>query len=328
MAANKTKNYKLSFTEKIIYGIIFSILYILSLMPLRLLYIISDGLYLLAYKCIAYRKRLVHKNLTEAFPEKSEEDITRIEKGFYHFLTDYAVETIKLMSISKREMKRRVTFSNLKAIEDAAERGQSTSAYIGHYCNWEWITSIGLQLQHNKKINIAQVYHVLENKISDKIFLYIRSRMNTMCVPMQDILRKRIMCHKEDKIIVTGYISDQVPEWNNIHHWINFLNHYTPVITGTETITKRFGDQAIYLDLSRPRRGYYNIDIKVLEKDTKNIPDWELTDMYFKELEKTIRRQPELWLWSHNRWKRTIEGYERWKNGGGDDFGKERRHIK
>lgn len=327
MAANKTKYYKLSFTEKIIYGIIFSILYILSLMPLRLLYVISDGLYLLVYKCVGYRKRLVRKNLTESFPEKGEEEIARIEKGFYHFLADYAVETIKLMSISKKEMEKRVTFHNLEVIKDAAERGQSTSAYIGHYCNWEWITSIGLHLQ-DTRIDIAQVYHILESRVSDKLFLYIRSRMGTTCVPMKEILRKRITCHKEGMPIVTGYISDQVPEWNSIHHWTDFLNHYTPVITGTETITKRFGDQAIYFDLSRPRRGYYNIDIKVIAKDTKDIPDWELTDKYFVELENTIRRQPELWLWSHNRWKRTIEGYERWKNGGGDDFGKKNRMLK
>lgn len=307
---NKTTVYTLNLWEKTLYGILSSFVYLLSLLPLSVLYVIADLLYFVLYRCAGYRKKLARKNLTDSFPEKSKKEIIEIEKKFYHFIADYVVETIKLISISKKEMARRVTFNNLEVIKDGIAKGQSCSIYIGHYCNWEWITSLGLHID-SKDAFVGQVYHVLESKVSDKLFLYIRSRMDTICVAMSEILRRRLECHREGKPMVMGYISDQVPMWNNIHYWTPFLNHDTPVLTGAETITKRFNDRALYFDVSRPRRGYYTIDIKLIVADSKDVPDWEITESYFRMLEKTIQRQPEFWLWTHNRWKRTREEFNR-----------------
>ncbi len=303
--ANKTSVYTLNFGEKILFGIIYGLTYLLSLLPLCVLYIIADGIYLLVYKVVGYRKKLVRKNLTDSFPDKSQKEIIDIEKKFYHFLADYVVETLKLLSVSKKEMRRRVTYSNLHYMNDAEAKGQSVTILLGHYCNWEWVTTIGMFI--DKKTFGGQIYHILENKVMDKFFLILRERMGPKCVPMSEILRRRVECHRDGRVMVMGYIADQVPFWNNIHYWTDFLNHDTPVLTGAETITKRFNDRAIYLNISRPRRGYYHIDLQLLADESKNIPDWEITEAFTRALEKSIQRAPQYWLWTHNRWKRTRE---------------------
>ena len=304
---NKTAVYTLNFWEKIQYALVFSFVYCLSLLPLRVLYILTGGIYLLAYRLIGYRTDVVRKNIRDSFPDKSEKERKKIEKDFYHFLADYIAETIKLMTMSKKEMARRMTVSNYELIGEAEAKGQTVAAFLGHYCNWEWVT--GIAIHFAPASYGSQVYHVMENKVFDKLFLHIRERMGSKCIAMADILRRRIECLRRNQPMVIGYIADQVPFWNNIHYWTNFLNHDTPVLTGAETLTKRFGDRAVYLDLRRVRRGYYHIDVKPLFLDTKDVPDWEITEKYYRELEQTILRQPAFYLWSHNRWKRTREEY-------------------
>lgn len=310
MAANTSAHYTLNWWERLVYGLIFSIAYLFSLLPLCIHYLFSDFIYFIFYRLVGYRIKVTRMNLTASFPEKSEKEIIDIERRYYHFLADYIVETIKLMSMSRKQIKKRMTYEGFDLINDAERNGRSVSLFLGHYGNWEWITSMGLYVLPSTFG--GQVYHILENRIFDKLMLYIRERLNAICVPMNEILRKRLECGKKQQPMVMGYISDQVPLWNSIHHWLPFLHHDTPVFTGAEKLTKRFNDIAVYLDISRPRRGYYHVKIVPLyEGDTRNIPDFAITDAYFKALEKTIQRQPELWLWSHNRWKRTREEWEK-----------------
>jgi KDO2-lipid IV(A) lauroyltransferase len=262
----------------------------------------------LLYKLVGYRRNVVRKNLTESFPEKSEEELRRIERGFYHFFCDYLVETVKLMTISREEMKRRVVFKHAELVDEIMGSGQSIALYLGHYCNWEWVSSIPLWVNPNAWC--GQVYHPLENKDFDKLFLKIRERMGANCIAMQDTLREVVKHKRENQPIIIGYISDQVPYWTNIHHWVNFLHHDTPVLTGTERIVHRMGHAVLYLDIQRVRRGYYEAEFKLVTRDSQKMKDFELTDIYFEMLEKSIRRSPEFWLWSHNRWKRTREEFD------------------
>lgn len=311
MAANKTSFYTLSWWETALYWALFGLTYIMSLLPLRVHYLLSDVVYCIVYYVVRYRVGLVRKNLRDSFPDKTDRELHDMEKAFYHFFSDYIVETIKLMTISREEMCRRMTFSGVEHINDATRQGRSVSLYLGHYCNWEWITCIGLHIDPD--VYGGQVYHILENRIFDKFFLYLRSRMNSTCVPMSEILRRRIECQRKGQPMVMGYIADQVPLWNNIHYWTDFLHHDTPVLTGAEKLTKRFGDVALYLDISRPRRGYYHADIIPLaDGDTRTVPDYDITEAYFRALENTIRRQPEFWLWTHNRWKRGRREWLSW----------------
>ena len=293
---------------KILYYIIYAVWYVFSLLPMRVHYVISDLMFWLLYKLVGYRRDVVRKNLTESFPEKTEEELRRIERGFYHFFCDYLVETVKLMTISREEMKRRVVFKHAELVDEIMGSGQSIALYLGHYCNWEWVSSIPLWLNPNAWC--GQVYHPLENKDFDKLFLKIRERMDAHSIAMQDTLREVVNHKRNNQPIIIGYISDQVPYWTNIHHWVNFLNHDTPVLTGTERIVHKMGHAVLYLDIHRVRRGYYEAEFKLVTREPQKMKDYELTDIYFEMLEKSIRRSPEFWLWSHNRWKRTREEFD------------------
>lgn len=278
-----------------------------SLLPMRVHYINSDILFWLLYGVFKYRRKVVWKNLTESFPEKSEEELRKIERGFYRFFCDYMVEAVKMMTISREEMKRRMVFKGVDQLDKAVENGQSVVLYLGHYCNWEWVTWLPLWV--TPKVQCGQIYHPLENKDFDRLFLRSRERMGSLCIAMQDTLREVMRYKKENQPTIIGYISDQKPFWTSIHHWVDFLNHDTPVLTGTERIARKMHQAVFYVDMHRVRRGYYEAEFKLMSLEPQNLKEFELTDMYFSLLEKSIRRAPEFWLWSHDRWKRTREEF-------------------
>lgn len=291
------------------YVLVYGIWYLLSLLPMRLLYILSDLLYLIMAYILRYRHRVIWKNLSSSFPEKSHEELVKIEKDFYHWFCDYLVETIKLMTMSASEMQRRMKFTGLEQFNKALSSGQSCAIYLGHYGNWEWITSMPNWLPC--QVQCCQLYHPLENKRFDRLFKRVRERHNALCIPMHNSLRKILEFKRNNQAIAVGYIADQVPLWWNIHHWLDFLHHDTPVLTGAERIIKHTGQVCFYGDMKRVKRGYYECEMKLMASDPKQCKKWELTDMYFRMLEETIRQQPACYLWSHNRWKRTREEFER-----------------
>lgn len=287
--------------------ILYYIAYLLSLLPLCMLYGLSDAIYLIVYYIIRYRRKLVFLNMSDAFPDKSPDEVRAIEKRFYHWFCDYMVETIKLFSISQEQLRRRMEFRGTDIVDDIVKDGQSCAVYLGHYCNWEWITSLPLWV--TPEVQCGQIYHALENKGFDQMFLDLRQRMGAVCIPMAETLRRIIKYRQEGRQVVIGYISDQVPFWNNIHHWCQFLNHDTPVLTGTERLARQTGHAVLYLDVTRPRRGYYVAEFKLITREPKQMKEFEITDIYFSMLEESILRAPEFWLWTHNRWKRTHEEF-------------------
>lgn len=291
--------------KKILYCSVFFIWYMMSLLPLCILYRISDGLFYLIYYVVKYRRPLVRKNLTDSFPEKDEKEIIKIERAYYAWFCDYIVESIKLFSMSKKQLKKRMQFVGAEQIEQSCENGQSCAIYLGHYCNWEWVTSLPLALTSD--ITCGQIYHVLENQAFDQLFLRLRNRMGAVCIPMAETLRKIVKMRQEGKKLVIGFIADQAPFWNNIHYWTDFLHHDTPVFTGTEKIAKKANFAVYYLDMQRIKRGYYKAEFKLLTNTPKECGEFEITELYMRALEKTIQRQPQYWLWTHNRWKRTRE---------------------
>ena len=292
---------------KLLYYIVFAVWYVFSLLPLRIHYVLSDLLFWLLYGVVGYRKAVIRKNLRESFPEKSEEELRKIARGYYHFFCDYIVETIKMMTISKENIRRRLTFKGTELVDEIVESGQSCAVYLGHLCNWEWVTSLPLWV--TPKAQCGQIYHPLANKEFDRLFLYSRQRFGATCIAMQDTLREIVNYRSKNQPVVIGYISDQVPFWTNIHHWVDFLHHDTPVLTGTERIAKKVNHAVFFLDVHRVRRGYYEAEFKLMTREPQKMDDFEITDIYFKLLEESIRRAPEFWLWSHNRWKRTREEF-------------------
>ena len=292
---------------KILYYLTLAVWYSLSLLPLRVHYLLSDCLFWILYGMIGYRKRVVRSNLASSFPEKTEAELQQIERGFYHFFCDYLVESIKLLTISREELKRRLVFKGTETVNKVVESGQSCAVYLGHYCNWEWITSLPLWV--TAKAQCGQIYHPIENKDFDRLFLRLRQRMGAVCIPMQDTLRKILEYRQQGQPVVIGYISDQKPHWVNIHHWVDFLHHDTPVLTGTERIARKVKHAVFYMDVRRIRRGYYEAEFRLITREPQQMPEYRLTDIYYEMLEASIRRAPEFWLWSHKRWARTREEF-------------------
>lgn len=298
--------------QRLIYGLAFGVIFLVSLLPLPVHYLFADlVLFPLVYHIIGYRRRIVQQHLMVSFPEKGVAERHDLERQFYHWFCDYVVETIKLFSMSRSEMKRRMSFEGTEEVKALLGKGTCVGLYLGHLCNWEWVSSIPLWFDEHDK-EMSQVYHVLENPVMDHLMLHNRGRMGSANVSMQEILRFIIGKQREGKAFMTGFIADQTPTWNNIHLWLPFLGHpETPVFTGAERLIKRFDMAAVFLHIQRVRRGYYKATFRVMAEQTGDTPDYQLTEQYFALLEENIRKQPECYLWTHNRWKRTREEYDR-----------------
>lgn len=296
---------------KITYYIAYALWYLLSLLPLWLLYFVSDLLFFPTYYLARYRRKIVRRNLTGSFPEKDLKEIVRIEKRFYHFFCDYIVETIKLFSMSEEQMKRRMVFKGVDHIVSAMEKEDKNFCfvYLGHYCNWEWIASLPYWCPDDVKC--GQIYHPLYNKAFDRLFLRLRNQFGGECIAMKETLRRIIEMKRAKQKCIIGFISDQAPKWNSIHHWCDFLHRDTPVFIGTERIGKQVDALIYYADVKRTRRGYYLCEFKPLTHRPKEVPDYELTNRFTHLLEEMIKERPDFWLWSHKRWKRTKEEWIR-----------------
>lgn len=291
--------------------IVYVLFYTLSLLPFRILYGMADIGYVLLYYIIRYRRGVVRKNLVTAFPEKSIDDIKTIERKFYHWFCDYFLEAIKLLSISDKELRRRFTIINSEEVEQCFQEGQDVAAILGHYCNWEWLSCVGMNLPPEREIGL--IYHPLRNKTFDYLFRKLRSHeQNSHVIPKKDILRYVVTKKREGVRNICGYISDQGPKWTNIHLWLPFLNHeYTPVFTGGERIMRKMNNAVFYVEMSRPKRGYYTATYKLITRDPNTLLADDITRRFFCLLEETIRQEPAFYLWSHNRWKRTKEEFDR-----------------
>ena len=290
------------------YRLIYAFFYTLSLLPMWCLYRLSDMGFVLIYYILRYRRNVVKSNLTSSFPEKSQEELKEIERKFYRWFADYFIESVKLLSISKEELSKRLTIINANHIEECFKEGQDCAGILGHYCNWEWLSCIGISLPSDRKIGL--IYKPIRNKTIDKLFYQLRSCVGGVPVPKNEILRYLVQYRKEGVRSLFGYISDQSPRWQNIHLWLPFLNHETPVFTGTERIMRKMNNAVYYVEMNRPKRGYYTCEFHLITKNPQSMPEHEITRQFFKLLEQSIKNQPHLYLWTHKRWKRTKEEFD------------------
>lgn len=302
MARNYSATDPLTRVERIWYALGYTVFYLISLMPFRILYLLSDMLFYIVYHGIKYRRDVVRKNLKECFPEKTKEELRGIERRFYHWFCDYIFETIKLFSMRESSAKKHITFEGMEHAHEVLSEGYNIALYIAHYCTWEWITVIRPYIP--KEVVVGQVYHILENKVMDRLMYKLRSRMGTINITKHEILRTTMRAMRDGRRIMVGFLSDSAPEFFNVHHWLNFMNHDTAAITGTESLAKRCHYACFYLKMTRKRRGYYNAKLIPIVKDSSFMPDFSITDQYFRLLEENIKEAPEFWLWTHNRWKR------------------------
>lgn len=284
--------------NKTIFRITSAFLYFLSLFPLTILYFFSDILYLILFYIIKYRRKVVAENLKNAFPEKSKEDIIKIEKKFYRYLGDLIFETIKLITISEDEIKKRFVIINLEEITKYLDNGKSVIAVSGHYGNWE-MGPLAVALAIKNKIIV--VYKPLSNKRFDHLINTIRSRFGTIMVPMKQTFRKIV--EYKDQAHVLVLVGDQTPTREESNFFISFLNQATAIFLGVEKIAIKTNSPVVYFNIRSIRRGYYECSVKLLVENPEQTKEYEITEAHTQELEKIIHSEPEYWLWSHKRWK-------------------------
>lgn len=290
------------------FGILRGFLYCLAYMPFWALYGVADVVFVLLYYILRYRRKLVRKNLTNCFPEKSIREIKRIEVRFYHNFSDYVFETIKLMHVSDKEMVRRFRFENVELVREYMNQGRGVIAYFAHTFNWEWTPSITLHCSEEIEANhavFAQIYRPLRNKEFDALMLKLRSRFGSESISKHVALRTILGYHRNGTPSITGFMSDQKPSHGDELYVLQFMGRRTAVITGTETLARRLGMAVVYFDMTKERRGHYCLNIREMSDNAANTEKYMLTKQYFELLQNTIARNPAIWLWSHNRWKNT-----------------------
>lgn len=269
-----------------------------------LLYLQSSIFSFLVYHVIGYRKKVVLDNLTAAFPEKSSSEIRRIHRDFYRHFCDLLVETIKLMSISQRQLKKRVALKNPEVIPDMVAHGAGGIAIFSHYCNWEWLAGgIALRLP----FPTFGIYQTLSSKAFDRLMLFIRSRMGNQMIVMEQAYRASLTQLKSPSYI--GFLGDQSPAPHGKMYYTPFMGRLAPMHLGIATIALKMGTPIYYFDIRCLRRGHYEVEFLAIPHDDLDPKDktsvYRLTNRHVRVLEQAIARDPARWLWSHRRWKRT-----------------------
>ncbi|MBN8788346.1 MAG: lysophospholipid acyltransferase family protein [Terrimonas sp.] len=290
------------------YYILYAFFYLVSLLPMRILYILSDLMFFVVYHCISYRKKVVFKNLEKAFPEKSGAERAGIAKQFYRNMIDSFIETFKLLSASPRFLLRRVT-ANWEILEPMQKSGKSCQLHLGHTFNWEWGHHV---LQMNTIYQVLVVYGPLSSKAFERLLLGIRTRFGSKFIPASDM--KHSIAQYADTQYLLGLVADQSPGKPQQAYWLNFLNQPTAFIPGPEKAARNLNLPVLFAAISKTRRGYYHAELTIASEQPAMLKPGELTLMYARFLEDTIRKQPENWLWSHRRWKHTCkpEYAEQW----------------
>ena len=280
-----------------LYYLVLIPLYLISLLPLRLLYVLSGGLNLVLFKLIGYRKDIIRSNLENSFPDKSKAEISQLHKAFNKYFCDLIVETMKTLSVSVDELERRVKFENLSLFEKYYEQGRSVIIVLGHHGNWELIGAAFAPIPYHE---LYVIYHPLRNKIFDRLLYRMRTRLGNKLYAMRGTMRS--MISNRTKTTATAFIADQTPSPDRAY-WTTFLNQDTPIFTGTEKIAQKLDYPVIYMSIRRPRRGYYMVEAILLSAEPSHTSSDEISELHTRRLEADISAQPEIWLWSHRRWK-------------------------
>jgi Kdo2-lipid IVA lauroyltransferase/acyltransferase len=283
----------------IIYNVIHSIVYLLALMPFWVMYRISDLIYLVMYYFFSYRKKVVFENLKNSFPNKSEEEITKIAKDFYRYFFDLMLETFKTLTMTKNQARKRCVFdsNSLELFNKLYDENKDVIIVLGHYGNWE---IGGTSFNSYCKQNLSVIYKPLTNKYIDKLIYNMRTRWGSKLIPMKETYET--MKSTKGTKSATAFIADQTPSPDNAY-WTTFLNQDTPVFWGTERIAKKLKYPIVYMSVKRLKRGYYKIFTEMLIENPRQTKEGEISKAFTRGLEKDIIEQPEIWLWSHRRWK-------------------------
>ena len=279
------------------YYVVFGLLYLLSLLPLKVLYLISDFFYVLVFYVLGYRKKVVLQNLTTAFPEKTEAERLRIAKNFYRNFTDTFIETIKCISVSQAWLRRHIK-SDLQVFHQLHQQGYKCQVHMGHNFNWEMAN---LSLTLDLPYTLLGVYMPIKNKVMDRLFRYIRSKSGTVLIPATS-MRNAMMPYRNTQYLL-GLVADQNPGDPRAAYWVRFFGQATPFVKGPEKGARNAQTAVVFCHITKIKRGYYEVHFNLATAEPQALPEGELTRQYVHFLEDVIKAAPDMWLWSHRRWK-------------------------
>lgn len=285
--------------QRLLYILVYPLWWGISILPMSVLYVLSDIFFFLSYYVIGYRRKVVKENLALALPDKTDKERKQIAKEFYVHLSDILVETVKSLTISEKEISRRFQFENPELLQELYDQDKSVLLMCGHYASWEWS---GILTKHMPYKGLA-VYKQLRNPNFDRLVRKIREKFGGEIVNNKQIVTKLFRMHRDKQKSLTLILSDQTPKISDYKHVDTFMGIRVPVFVGTEELAKRLGQIPVYLHVEKVKRGYYSARFIPLTMEPKNLPDYEITRMFLDEIEKQIHKAPAYYLWSHKRWK-------------------------
>jgi KDO2-lipid IV(A) lauroyltransferase len=285
--------------QLIVYIFLYPFLWLISILPFRLLYLFSDFVYLIIYRLIGYRKKTVRANLKLAFPNLSEEERLEIEKKSYKHLCDMFLEMIKTISISRKEIESRFRFTNLDVYHELEKKQKSIALMCAHYASYEWVVS----MNHYVNFKGYGIYKKIANPHFDKLVKDIRSKFEAYLITTKETKATIEENAKNNVLGIYGFASDQTPRWSNKLYWHHFMGIETPIHIGAESLAKQYDMNVIYLRVKKTSRGYYEATFDILTDDVQSIPNYKLSEDFMARVEQQIYEQPEYYLWTHKRWK-------------------------
>jgi len=285
--------------SSILYYIFYVLVWFLNLFPLRFQYFVADIIYYLLNYVFGYRKTVVYENLQNSFPNKSEKELKQIRKKFYKHLADMFIEVMALKYMSEKEILQRVKFTNPEILDEYYKKNKSVAIVIGHYGNWEWLSSVALVT----KLKVIAIIKPLSNKYFNDFMNSLRHRSGMHTTSMNMIVREIVNAKQKNQPIATFFAADQSPMKQDIKYWADFLNQKTPVYVGLEKLAAKHNHAIVFFKMIKVKRGYYEVEIIKLFDDVSHVSEHEITERHLKTLENIIIETPEYWLWTHKRWK-------------------------
>lgn len=279
------------------YYLALPLIYFFSILPMAVLRQVSNLGYFLMFHVFKYRKEVVYRNLHNSFPEKSEEEIHKIAKRFYMVLSDTLFETIKALTITHKQLKKKCSINNYEVVDASLKKGRNVLLILGHYGNWEWA---GGSMAVHADLPLKAAYKPLSNKYFNRLAVRTRTRLKIMLIPKRQLLKHLTDTSGDQTLLVL--IADQSPNPKD-HYWTKFLNQDTAVVTGMERIARQYDYDVFYSTIHHVNRGKYEITFKLLTDNPNSLPPEKLTAMFMHELEQDIIKDPGPYLWSHRRWK-------------------------
>lgn len=285
--------------DKIIFWILYPFIFLISKLPLWILYGVSNLLYYLVYYIIGYRKQTVRKNLKLCFPNKTDQERLNIEKKSFRHFIDIFIEMLKGFGIPKNELNKRYKYMNPEVFRELEALNKSVILLGAHQGNWEWLFNIN----NHTSLKCFGAYKQIKNKYFDKYVRENRSRFGSSFVPTRETIPKIANNYRKGINSMYGLLSDQSPSIPKTHYWAPFFGHTVPIHTGAEMLAKRFNFAVIYMHVEMPKRGYYEITFEILSTASEKTDTYPLTDIYLRKIEKDIAARPDLYFWTHDRFK-------------------------